>query len=170
MPVSSTARLRAAVDAIIAAGAESEALTALRAVIMRVSHKKARGGGASSKAKGRKLMVRLAELITSVHRLGDGDVFVKATSQAGCDLHMSPLADERFPFSVEGKNVERLDIWAAIRQANDNATPERPAVVFFTRAHHPIYVALSAEVFLELTRRAQSAPEKPAEVVPAGGG
>lgn len=155
-------RLEEAVKAIIAAGAATEALAALRTVHMRATHKRARGGGASSKAKGRSFMVRVAELLTERLGLSPGDVFVKATSQIGCDLHLSPAAEKVFPFSVEGKNVETLNIWAALQQAESNASEGRPAVVFFTRAHHGTYVAMRAEVFLaELRGQAGSTGEVP---------
>lgn len=145
-------RLEEVVKTLVAAGAASEALAALRTVHMRATHKRARGGGASSKAKGRSFMVRVAELLTEQLGLDHGDVFVKATSQAGCDLHLSPAAERAFPFSVEGKNVEALNIWQALQQAESNAAVGRPAIVFFTRAHHGTYVAMRAEVFLERLR------------------
>lgn len=157
---SPAARLEDVVKTLVAAGAATEALAALRIVHMRATHKRARGGGASSKAKGRSFMVRVAGLLTERLGLSPGDVFVKATSQAGCDLHLSPAAEKAFPYSVEGKNVESLNIWQALQQAESNASEGRPAIVFFTRAHHETYVAMRAEVFLERIRiRSEGAGE-----------
>lgn len=155
MPTSKAARLREAVETIIAKGAEGEALSALKTVHLRASSKRARGGGQSSKKKGREFMVHVAALLTRVLGLDEGDIFVKATSQTGCDLHFSPRAAKAFPFAVEGKKVEALNIWQALQQAESNASDALPAIVFFSRAHSPTYVALRAEVFLHATRSTQ---------------
>lgn len=150
------ARLRAMVDAIVARGSDvNEAVAALSGLYQRAQTKRSRGGGQRSKAKGRQFMLDVATLITRAFGLDADDVFVKATSQVGCDLHLSPRAARVFPFSIEGKKVESLNIWGALRQAEANATPGKPPVVFFARAYSGTYVAVPAEVFLELARRAE---------------
>lgn len=95
-----------------------------------------------------------AELMREHLMLAEADVFVKATSQIGVDLHLSELARKVFPFSIEVKNVETLSIWAALRQAEENSTANMPAVVFFKRAGTRMYVALDASVFLKKVYRA----------------
>jgi hypothetical protein len=112
------------------------------------SRGRAKGGGQSSKAKGRAAVLVVAATLRHALGLEEGDVFVKAGAQGGCDLHLSPAALRRFPFSIEVKNDERLAIWAALRQAELNATPLRPPVLFFKRANSPQFVALSAADFL----------------------
>jgi hypothetical protein len=141
-------KLRAVVEAIIARGEITEALAVLDGLYRRATTVRSRGGGARSKAKGRQFMLDVAALVTTALQLEPGDVFCKATSQGGCDLHLSPQAARAFPFSVEGKKQETLNIWAALLQAAANASPDRPPIVFFARAHSEMYVALSAEVFL----------------------
>ena len=77
------------------------------------------------------------------------DILVKATSQGGCDIHLSPKAVTAFPFAIEVKNSETLNIWRALAQATVNAQKKSlPPVLFFKRAHSPMYVALKAEDFL----------------------
>lgn len=115
---------------------------------------RARGGGRSSKAKGRAGSLAAAVLLREFLELAEADVFVKATSQIGVDLHLSEVARLAFPFSIEVKNVETLSIWAALRQAEENATPEMPAVLFFKRAGTRMYVALDAAIFLQKVNRA----------------
>lgn len=110
---------------------------------------KAKGArGRASKAKGRTAVLAVACQLREAFNLDEGDVFVKATSQLGCDLHLSPLTEQHFPFSIEVKNQEALNIWAALRQAEENATPERPAILFFKRANTAMYVALRVDHFL----------------------
>jgi hypothetical protein len=110
---------------------------------------RARGGGRSSKAKGRTAVVIVAEAIRARFGLAPGDVFVKATSQVGCDIHLSPLALAKFPYSIEVKNCEKINIWQALAQAAANSTDELPPILFFKRAHTELYVALRASDFLE---------------------
>lgn len=110
----------------------------------------AKGGGQSSKAKGRSAcQVVQAALLRAAPGLTEGDIFIKATSQLGVDLHLSPRAEAWFQYGIEVKNVESLNIWQALKQAAENAG-KRPAIVFFKRAHSDLYVALLAEDFLKV--------------------
>lgn len=108
--------------------------------------------GAATKAKGRDLMLAIKTLLLlNAPWLSEDDFLVKATSMLGVDLHVSPRAAEWFPFAVEGKNTETLQIWAALTQAQYNAAKQgKPAIVFFKRAGTPIYVALAAIDLLTL--------------------
>lgn len=114
------------------------------------SQGRAKGGGRSAKQKGRDAVIVVADRIREAFALEADDVLVKATSQGGCDIHLSPAAARRFPFSPEVKCDERLNIWAALVQAAANATPDRPHVVFFKRAKTDLYAALTAKEFLKL--------------------
>lgn len=111
---------------------------------------RAKGGGQSSKAKGRRAVQCVRDLLLRrFPSLQEDDVLVKATSMGGTDLHLSPLAQQRFPFAIEVKCVEALNIWGALAQAQVNAEKQSlPPIVFFTRAHAPLYVALPADVFV----------------------
>jgi hypothetical protein len=114
------------------------------------SRGRAKGGGASSKAKGRAAVVLVAATLRHHLDLPEDDVLVKATAQGGCDIHLSPAARARFPFSIEVKNDERLNVWAALRQAELNASPLAPPILFFKRAGSPQFVALSVPDFMRL--------------------
>ena len=123
---------------------------------------RARGGGQSSKGKGRTgcQMVREA-LRQKFPGLGEDDMLVKATSMGGTDIHLSPLAQGLFSFGIEVKREERLNIWAALAQAKVNADKKGlPAIVFFSRSHTDLYVALRAEDFLK-TYGTSRGPEAP---------
>lgn len=109
----------------------------------------ARGGGQSSKAKGRAGVVTTAEMLRTALDLEPGDVWIKATSQLGADIHLSPKAIALFPYAVECKCVESLNIWKALAQAETNATGDLTPIVFFKRARTTMYVALRARDFLQ---------------------
>jgi hypothetical protein len=114
---------------------------------------RAKGGGQSSKAKGRAAVVLVRDLLQRTFGLKDDDLLVKATSMAGVDLHLSPYAQSYFPFAIETKAVEKLSLWAALAQATVNAKKKQLApAVFFKRAHSPLYVAFRAEDLLEHLR------------------
>lgn len=118
-----------------------------------ISRGRARGGGRSSKAKGRTAVVNVRDLILATFpELGADDVLVKATSMGGCDAHLSPKAQFYFPAAIEVKNVEALNIWGALAQSKVNAHG-RPYVVFFKRAQTEMFVALPAPDYLALLRK-----------------
>jgi hypothetical protein len=109
--------------------------------------RRAKGGGQSSKQKGRAAVLLVADLLRKAFRWEQDDALVKATSMIGVDLHLSPRAQRDFPFAIEAKNVEKLNIWDALSQAAANAGGKTP-IVFFKRANSQLYVALAADDFL----------------------
>lgn len=109
---------------------------------------RAKGGGQSSKAKGRSGCLAVQKLLLEAFpTLVADDVYVKTGSAGGVDIHLSPRAQEMFPFGIEVKRVENLNIWKALVQASINAG-DGPFIVFFGRANTPTFVALRADEFL----------------------
>lgn len=109
----------------------------------------------SAKAKGRRLAAAVKALIVGTMNLSEKDVHVVPSGVTGEDLWLSERAEKVFPFAVECKNQENLNIWAALNQA-DGHNDERDGVVFFSRNRTPIYVAMSAEVFLAIVAKASA--------------
>jgi hypothetical protein len=144
-----TARL----DALLATPAGYKALRAAvesaeRVTKLSTSRGKARGRGQSSKAKGRSGVQQVAAALTEHLGIAPDEMLVKATSMGGVDLWLSPAARKKFRYAIEVKNVEALNIWAALAQAEAQANGQ-PAVVFFKRAKSPLYVACLASDFLK---------------------
>ena len=75
------------------------------------------------------------------------DVFSRSMGASGEDVMLSPRARVLFPYSVECKNVEKLNIWQAYKQASDNSGGYEPCV-FFKRNHHKPLVVVDAEHFI----------------------
>jgi len=67
----------------------------------------------------------------------------------GEDLLLSPAARREFPFSVECKNVEKLNIWQAIDQCVEYAGEHTPLVLFKKNGRQP-YAAMPMDKLLEL--------------------
>ena len=75
------------------------------------------------------------------------DVRTATMGASGEDILLSPAARRLVPFSIECKNQERLNIWAALAQAEQGAFS--PAVVF-KRNRSKTYVALELDALLNL--------------------
>ena len=106
----------------------------------------------SAKAKGRRLQ---DWIVKTVHRyfpsLREGDVRGAIMGESGKDIVLSPLAADVIPFDIEAKNQERLNVWAALEQAESNCDLTcRVPVVIFKRNRSETYAALPAERLFEL--------------------
>lgn len=98
---------------------------------------------ASAKAKGRRLQNQVAEDIRTLPGLVEGDVVPAIMGQSGMDITLSPGKQHIFPFAVECKNQESLNIWAAMAQAEANSPADLEALLVFTRNGAPTYACLS---------------------------
>lgn len=102
------------------------------------------------KAKGRRLQNKVVELILQHDNLlTEYDVKPAVMGETGMDIKLSTIARERFPFAVEAKNTERLNIWKALEQAEANSEDLIPMLVF-KRNHSKIYATIELEKLLEL--------------------
>lgn len=75
---------------------------------------------ASAKAKGRRLQNAVRDAVEEAFGLERGDVKSAVMGESGVDLHLSPAAKRKFPYAVECKAVERLNVWDAYDQAVEN--------------------------------------------------
>jgi hypothetical protein len=102
----------------------------------------------SAKAKGRNLQKTVRdELLKRAPQLEPDDIRSTGMGQSGVDIQLSPAARKVFPFSIECKAQEALNIWAALAQAEENKGSFTPLLAF-KRNRSEIYVALKFEDFL----------------------
>ena len=105
---------------------------------------------ASAKNKGRQFQKEVREAIMGAFpELHPDDVRSTSMGASGEDILLSHAARTAFPYSVECKNVERLNIWEAIGQAKENCGPHTPLVAF-KRNRHEAWMAVPMEHFMEL--------------------
>lgn len=81
------------------------------------------------------------------------DLVVTSSGSTGEDLQLSPKARRLLPFTFENKNVERLNVWIAWRQAVDHAKKRKDKVrplLVFKRNNQELLVALRLDDFLSL--------------------
>jgi len=104
----------------------------------------------SRKAKGRKLQQYVADKIRKLFsELTERDVKSTPMGVSGDDIQLSEAAAKKFPFSIEAKNTEKLNIWAALEQSvseNRKLTP----LVIFKRNRSDVFCAMKFDDLLKL--------------------
>ena len=105
----------------------------------------------SRKAKGRRLQQEVRDLILETYKdvLEPDDVRSTSMGASGEDLLLSPAARKLFPFSVECKNQERLNIWDSLSQAEENAGPHIPLLVF-KRNRSKTYISMEINDLIKI--------------------
>lgn len=111
---------------------------------------------ASCKNKGRILQKYVVSKILEYFPfLTDRDVTNTSMGCSGVDVKLSETAHEVFPYAIECKAQESLNIWSAIKQAEENSKGDTPIVVF-KRNRSKTYVCLEFTQFMSLTRALDS--------------
>ena len=105
----------------------------------------------SRKAKGRRLQQQFMQLLIEKLDIDPEDIESRSMGAGGEDLIMSKAARNKFPYSVECKNQERMNIWSAWEQANNNRGIYEPLVVIKKNGVPPL-VVLDANVFLNYVK------------------
>ena len=104
----------------------------------------------SAKNKGKRLQNKIRDIILEkFDSLEPDDVRSITMGDSGEDILLSPAARRLFPFSVECKNQEKLNIWSALEQAEENSGDHTPLVIF-KRNRSKTYAVLEFDRLLEL--------------------
>ena len=104
----------------------------------------------SAKNKGKRLQNKIRDLILEkFDSLEKDDVRSITMGDSGEDILLSPAARRLFPFSVECKNQEKLNIWSALEQAENNSENHTPLVIF-KRNRTKTYAVLEFDELLKL--------------------
>ena len=106
---------------------------------------------ATRKAKGRRLQQQFRTLLIEKLDIDPEDVESRSMGSAGEDLIMSKAARNKFPFSIEAKNQESLNVWAAWDQAKKNSGIYEPILVIKKNGVPP-KVVVDADTFLDLVK------------------
>ena len=101
----------------------------------------------SAKAKGRRLQQWVRNLLIEKLDVHPEDVESRSMGAGGEDLIMARAARKKFPYSIECKNQERINIWNAYQQANTNSGKYEP-ILFIKRNKHKPLVVVDAEHFI----------------------
>jgi hypothetical protein len=106
---------------------------------------------AGKKAKGRRLQQWFRDKLIETLEVPEDDVRSTGMGQSGEDILLSHNARMKFPFSVECKNTEKLNLWAAWEQANSNKGIYYPLLVVKRNGQQPL-VVVEADIFMELVK------------------
>ena len=71
----------------------------------------------------------------------------RSEGAGGEDLIMARDARQKFPFSIECKNQEKLNVWDAYQQAVENSGDYEPILIMKKNGKKPL-VVLDAENFI----------------------
>ena len=104
----------------------------------------------SAKNKGKRLQNKIRDLILEkFDSLEPDDVRSITMGDSGEDILLSPAARRLFPYSVECKNQEKINIWSSLEQAEENSGKHTPLVIF-KRNRSKTYAVLEFDKLLEL--------------------
>jgi hypothetical protein len=109
----------------------------------------------SAKAKGRRLQQWVRDQLIEELGVHPEDVESRSMGAGGEDLIMARAAREKFPYSIECKNVEKLNVWDAYEQAKANCGNYEPIVVMKKNGKKPV-VVVDAEYFVRLHNEGSS--------------
>ena len=103
----------------------------------------------SAKAKGRNLQKWVVSKLIEHLQLDEEDLESRPMGSSGEDIIMGKLSRQKFPYSVECKNQEKVNVWEAYAQAEQNCKGYEPVVVIKKNRKKPL-VVIDAEYFVKL--------------------
>jgi hypothetical protein len=103
----------------------------------------------SAKAKGRRLQQWVRDLLIEKLDVHPEDIESRSMGAGGEDLIMARAAREKFPFSIECKNTEKLNVWSAMEQAKANCGKHEPILVIKKNGEKPL-VVIDAVAFVDM--------------------
>ena len=103
----------------------------------------------SAKAKGRILQQWFRDLLIEKLNIHPEDIESRSMGAGGEDLIMARAAREKFPYSVECKNQEKINLWESYNQAQQNSKNHEPVVILKRNNSKPL-ILVDAEYFVKL--------------------
>ena len=103
----------------------------------------------SAKAKGRRLQQWVRDILIEELNIHPEDIESRSMGAGGEDLIMARAAREKFPYSIECKNQESVNVWKSYEQAQENSKDYEPVVVLKRNNTKPL-VLVDAEYFVKL--------------------
>jgi len=108
----------------------------------------------SRKAKGRNLQNEVVKILMNrfEYDLKEGDIKPAIMGESGVDIKLSPLAKCYIGYDIECKNQEKLNIWSALKQCEENSEVERIPLLIFKRNRSDIYCCLKFRDLIKLDK------------------
>ena len=102
----------------------------------------------SAKAKGRRLQQWVRDQLIEQLDVHPEDIESRSMGAGGEDLIMARAARQKFPYSIECKNVEKLNVYEAYAQAEANSGDHEP-ILFMKKNRKKPLVVVDAEWFVK---------------------
>ena len=103
----------------------------------------------SAKQKGRKLQQWVRDKLIEELGVHPEDIESRSMGAGGEDLIMARAARKKFPYSIECKNQEAINVWKSYEQAEENSGDYEPIVVLKRNKTKPL-VLVDADYFVRL--------------------
>lgn len=108
----------------------------------------------SCKAKGRRLQDWIKDKLIDLIGISPDLIKCAIMGENGQDVRLFGDARQQFPYSIEAKNTERLNLWAAYDQAAANAAGDQEPLVICKRNRSRPLAIMDAEHFMRLVASA----------------
>ena len=102
----------------------------------------------SAKAKGRKFQQWVRDQLIEIRYIHPEDRESRSMGAGGEDIIMARDARQKFPFSIECKNQEKLNVYDAYDQACANAGDHQP-ILFMKKNRKKALAVVDAEWFIK---------------------
>lgn len=106
----------------------------------------------SAKAKGRRLQQWFRDILIEELDIHPEDIESRSMGAGGEDLIMAKAARNLFPYSIECKNQQAVNVWKAYEQASENCKGYEPLAVI-KRNHHKPLAVVDLDAFILLNRK-----------------
>ena len=107
----------------------------------------------SRKAKGKRLQKKIAKDIQTLLNLNEMDVQSRPMGEKGTDIMFSPLAQLNFPYDIECKKQETINIWDCITQTEHNVQHGNQPLLIIKKNHTEPYAVIRWDHFLKLVKQ-----------------
>ena len=102
----------------------------------------------SAKGKGRRFQQWVRDMLIEHRNVHPEDSESRSMGAGGEDIIMARDARKKFPFSIECKNVEKLNVYEAYAQAEANSGDHEP-ILFMKKNRKKPLVVVDAEWFVK---------------------
>ena len=103
----------------------------------------------SAKAKGRKLQQWVVTKLVEILGFDEEDLESRPMGSSGEDVIMGVQSRKKFPYSIECKNQEAVNVWKAYEQSQENCKDYEPLVIIKRNKSKPLAL-VDAEYFIKL--------------------
>lgn len=110
----------------------------------------------SAKQKGRKLQQWFATVLVEGLGLDREDLESRPMGSQGEDIILGKQSRELFPYSVECKNQEAVNVWKAYEQCSSNTSSNVESLVIIKRNKSKPLALVDAEYFINLHKDANA--------------